>query len=269
MATRPFGSNTETIAVHLRALTIIEGNNPIVTGDIARKMEILDILPRSPDPDRDRYAFDPVKYAQEHRKGLLEAAFSIMRAYRQAGMPQGRDLPEVGSFEDWGRKVRDLVYWLTGVDVAEGFRQNKEEDPHRQNDAALLEALYVHFDKFRSADVTAVYNDAKKFQYVPGASEAGVRDALNEVFGEGSVTSKNFGYWTRRKIGEYSGDFTMEKRGDTDGSNVLSVRCTDDGTAKRLKPAKDAAEAARKKAAEEETQRREKLKKATEGGDLS
>ena len=51
----------------------------------------------------------------------------------------------MGSFDEWSRKVRDLVYWLTGYDVSEGFRRNKAEDPRRQGDAALLAALYQHF----------------------------------------------------------------------------------------------------------------------------
>lgn len=58
----------------------------------------------------------------------MEAAFSIMRAFRQAGMPQYPNLPAIGSFKDWSRKVRDLVYWLTDCDVSEGLHLNKAED---------------------------------------------------------------------------------------------------------------------------------------------
>src|SRR5262249_20369927 len=165
------------------AFSMLPGNNPIITGDMARRALPIDIAPKSADPERDRYSFDPVEYVQQHRKELLEAAFSIMRAFRQAGMPHHPELPAVGSFKDWSRKVRDLVYWLTGYDVSEGFRENKAEDPHRQNDASLLEALRDHYAdrSFKSADVMVVYETVKQpaFTKVITGSERAVYYALN------------------------------------------------------------------------------------------
>jgi hypothetical protein len=154
---------SDMIRVYHRASLMLTGCNPIITGDMARRALAIDIAPKSADPERDRYAFDPVKYVQQHRKELLEAAFSIMRAFRQAGMPQDPRLPEAGSFEEWSRRVRDLVYWLTDYDVAEGFHLNKAEDPHRQNDVALLEALYNHYGgkSFTSASVIELYEWVK------------------------------------------------------------------------------------------------------------
>ena len=86
------------------------------------------------------------------------AAFTAMRAFRLAGMPR-QGLPAVGSFDDWSRKVRDLVYWLTDYDVSEGFRRNKAEDPRRQGDGSLLAALHQHFGAkpFKAADPITVH----------------------------------------------------------------------------------------------------------------
>ena len=56
------------------------------------------------------------------------AAFIAMRAFRLAGMPR-QGLPAVGSFDDWSRKVRDLVYWLTGYDVSEAFPPEQSRGP--------------------------------------------------------------------------------------------------------------------------------------------
>jgi hypothetical protein len=248
--------------VDARAFLMLTGCSPVVMGDTARRVLMLDILPRSTEPERDRYDFDPVDYTRDHRKELLEAAFSCMKAFRQAGMPEFPDLPAVGSFEEWARKVRNLVYWLIDVDVAESFRLNKEEDPHRQNDAGLLEALYVQFsDRFRSADVMEVYNmatPAHRWGLTPTARA--VCDALDEVLGERNVNSKAFGYWARNKIGAYTGDFVLAVSGTKGGSNTLTVKCTDAKTATRLKPARDAVEAARKKAAEVARRRMQHLR---------
>jgi hypothetical protein len=255
--------------VDARTFLVLTGCSPVVMGDMARRIEMLDIMPRSPDPERDPYDFDPVEYVQENRKELLEAIFSCMKAFRQAGMPSFPHLPAVGSFKDWSRKVRDLVYWLTELDVAEGFRLNKVEDPHRQNDAALLEALYVQFsDRFQSADVMEVYNTAPvahRGGLVPTARA--VCDALDDVLGERNVNSKAFGYWARGKIGAYTGDFVLEKCGDTAGGSRLTIKCTNDKTAERLKPARDAVEAARKKA-EEEAEAAERAAAPRSGGRL-
>jgi hypothetical protein len=159
-----------------------------------------------------------------------------MRAFRQAGMPQYPELPAVGSFKDWSRKVRDLVYWLTDYDVSEGFRLNKAEDPHRQNDASLLEALYeCFFDKdkaprskeFKSADVMAVYEKVKQPHGSSSLSQRAVYSALNEVLGDRKVNSKNFGYWGRRATGAHCGDFVLEARHDKNtNANVFTVKCT-------------------------------------------
>jgi hypothetical protein len=210
---------SDMIRIYHRAFLMLTGCNPIITGDMARKALAIDITPKSADPERDRYSFDPVKCVQQHRKELLEAAFSIMRAFRQAGMPQDPRLPEAGSFEEWSRKVRDLVYWLTDYDVSEGFHLNKVEDPHRQNDTSLLEALYGHYaDKsFTSANVIEVY------EWVKGEIRTDRRTAdphltpiyravyfsLNEVLGDRNVSAKNFGYWARRTEGAYMGNFIL------------------------------------------------------------
>jgi hypothetical protein len=159
-----------------------------------------------------------------------------MRAFRQADMPHHPQLPAVGSFKDWSRKVRDLVYWFTDCDVSEGFHLNKAEDPHRQNDASLLEALFDCFfdnDKaprskeFKSADVMAVYEKVQQSYSSWTLSERAVYSALNEVLGDRKVNSKNFGYWGRRTTGAHCGDFVLEARHDKNtNANVFTVKCT-------------------------------------------
>jgi hypothetical protein len=236
---RPLG-HSEIIRVYNRAFLMLTGNNPIITGDMARRALPIDVEPKSPDPDRDCYPFDPVEYVQQHRKELLQAAFSMMRAFRQAGMPQYSNLPAVGSFKEWSRKVRDLVYWFTDCDVSEGFHLNKAEDPHRQNDASLLEALYdcffdkdkaahgCFFDKdkarrskeFKSADVMAVYENLQPPYSNRTQSQRALCNALNEVLGDWKVNSKNFDYWARRANGARCGDFVLEARHDKNTNDL-------------------------------------------------
>jgi hypothetical protein len=196
---------------------------------MARKALKVDITPGA-DPERKSFPFDPVVYARQRRKELLEAAFSIMVGFRQAGMPEF-GLPAVGSFGDWERKVRNLVYWLTDVDVAEGFRLNKIEDPLRQKDAELMRALYTHFRvdektaksyRFTSADVMRVYKQVK-FDNDKTRSARGVLDALDEVFGEKKLDAKTFGYWPSRMNDRHCGPFILSQGMDTRTNAKASV----------------------------------------------
>jgi hypothetical protein len=148
---------------------------------------------------------------------LLRAAFTAMRAFRLADMPS-QGLPAVGSFDDWSRKVRDLVYWLTGYDVSEGFHRNKAEDPRRQGDASLLAALHQHFDKqpFKAADPIAVHKrvtDQRRStptQTTPTPTEQALHEAIEDVLGSRDANAKLFGYWARRVRGACIGGFILE-----------------------------------------------------------
>ena len=220
---RPLG-RSETIRVLNRSLATLTGNNPTITGDMARRTISIDVVPRSADPERDRYPFNPVELIQNRRPYFLQAAFIAMRAFRLAGMPS-QGLPAVGSFGDWSRRVRDLVYWLTDYDVSEGFRRNKAEDPRRQGDAALLAALHQHFGakRFKGADVIAVHEKRDSWTVTEGA----LRDALNDVFDKRGVNAKLFGYFARRLNGAHNGGFILETHHNpATNANDITVRRT-------------------------------------------
>ncbi len=63
---RPLG-HSKIIKVRNRSLVTLTGNNPIITGDMARRSLSIDILPRSSDPERDPYPFNPADLVQQRR----------------------------------------------------------------------------------------------------------------------------------------------------------------------------------------------------------
>jgi hypothetical protein len=71
---RPLG-HSEIIRVYNRAFLMLTGNNPIITGDMARRALPIDVEPKSPDPDRDRYPFDPIEYVKQHRRSFWRPHF--------------------------------------------------------------------------------------------------------------------------------------------------------------------------------------------------
>ena len=224
---RPLG-HSEIVKVRCRSLLTLSGNNPTIMGDMARRTLRNDILPRSADPERDRYPFNPVDRIRRRRPDFLLAAFIAMRAFRLAGMPR-QGLPAVGSFDDWSRRVRDLVYWLTHYDVSEGFRRNKAEDPRRQADGSLLAALHQHFGTkpFKGADVIAVHEKVGGGFGSWTPAERALHDALDEVLGSRGVNTKLFGYCARRLNGAHNGGFVLETKHDpATNANVITVRKT-------------------------------------------
>jgi len=212
---RPLGYS-KIIKARNRSFVTLTGNNPIITGDMARRSLSIDILPRSADPERDHYPFNPAELIRRRRSEFLMATFTAMRAFRLAGMPR-QGLPAVGSFDDWTVKVRDLVYWLTGYDVSEAFRRNKAEDPRRQGDAYLLAALHQQFGTrpFKSADPIAIHKrvtDQRRSPTIasPTAAERALHEALEDVLGSRDINPKLFGYWARRVKGARTGGFMLD-----------------------------------------------------------
>jgi hypothetical protein len=228
---RPLG-RSEIVRVRNRSFITLTGNNPSITGDMARRSLPIEIQPRSPDPERDRYRFNPVELIKRRRQHYLQVAFSMMRAFRLAGMPT-QNLPAVGSFDEWSCKVRDLVYWLTDYDVSEGFRRNKAEDPRRQGDTTLLAALHQHFGTtpFKAADPIIVHKrvtDQRRMQHLPApsTSEQALHEALEDVLGR-EVNAKLFGYCARRLKGAHNGGFILETHHNSaTNSNDITVRRT-------------------------------------------
>jgi putative DNA primase/helicase len=229
---RPLG-HSKIVKVRNRSLVMLTGNNPIITGDMARRALSIDILPRSADPERDRYPFDPAEMTQRRRTDYLMAAFIAVRAFRLAGMPR-HGLPAVGSFDDWSRKVRDLVYWLTDYDVSEGFRRNKAEDPRRQGDGSLLAALHQHFGSkpFKAADPIVVHKrvtDQRRSSLTQSTTlaEQALHEAIEDVLGSRDANAKVFGYWARRVKGAAIGGFILETHHNpATNANDITVRPT-------------------------------------------
>ena len=162
----------EAITVRSRTFLMANGNNIQISGDMSRRGIKINVLPRSASPESDFFPFTPEDYVIAHREALLSDYYTIMRAFRHAGMPRS-GLPAVGSFSEWERKVRDLIFWLTGHDLSGDFKKNKLDDPEQQEDAAVLSALRDFFRErwFKASEVDAALKRAAEWRR-PGVSVA-------------------------------------------------------------------------------------------------
>lgn len=88
------------------------GNNVAVAADTTRRIihVRLDVLEERPEERRDFRHPELVAWVRANRGRLLAAAFTILKAYCNAGMPR-QGLTPFGSFEGWSRLVREAVVW--------------------------------------------------------------------------------------------------------------------------------------------------------------
>jgi hypothetical protein len=243
---RPFGHNDKNLRIEGRTLIVINGVGPIIAGDMARRVLTIEPLTRSEHPELEKYEFDPVEVVKAQRVELLEAAYTIMRAWRRAGMPDQKLPSDVGSFKEWKRKVRDMVHWLKGVDVVEQFKTNKQEDPFRQNDATLLSALYDWSEgkQFTCGQVTRMYEKVLKDGAFAAASLTTgcvaadpvcvakadqlerLRDALESTIGRSKITDgKGLIWWLRRRRGLQPGGFVVTVQSDRKHGASVIIEC--------------------------------------------
>jgi hypothetical protein len=168
----------EAVTVRSRSFLMANGNNIQISGDMSRRGIKINVLPHSANPESDIFPYTPEDYVAKHRDALLSDYYTIMRAYRLAGMPRS-GLPAVGSFYEWERKVRDLVFWLTGHDLSGDFQKNKMEDTELQLDAALLSALreFSSDQWFKASEIDAALKRAAGSRNYPSTDLVGPKTA--------------------------------------------------------------------------------------------
>jgi hypothetical protein len=88
------------------------GNNVAVAADTTRRIihVRLDVLDERPEERTGFRHPELIAWVRANRGRLLAAAFTVLRAYCNAGMPR-QHLTPFGSFEGWSRLVREAVVW--------------------------------------------------------------------------------------------------------------------------------------------------------------
>lgn len=114
------------------AVWFFTANNIRVQGDLIRRLLPMRIVSQEERPDsrRDFRHADLLAAASRMRPQLLQACFTILRAWHLAGMPE-QALPAYGSYESWSKIVRQCVVWCGWADprlAADYLREQPDED---------------------------------------------------------------------------------------------------------------------------------------------
>jgi hypothetical protein len=147
-----------------RTVILVTGNNLQLTGDMARRVLPIRLVPAQERPEERTDIRDPRLLATLKQKhpAILVDLLTIIEGWKQAGRPSAQLTPW-GSFEAWGDLVRNVVVWLGMPDpVAARPRVSKMGDSADAARRQLLLGLKKLSDSrggsFMSKDVVVAAN---------------------------------------------------------------------------------------------------------------
>jgi hypothetical protein len=146
------------VPLNASALVILTGNGLTVSEDLARRFVTVEFDPRTEDPEARSFTTDIRAEVTERRAELLAALLTIWRWGRTAqGIVPGRTL---GSFEQWGKWVRDPLLALGCTDPADRVGEAKERDARRQAIAELF-AIWWERHQDRPITISGLHEDVR------------------------------------------------------------------------------------------------------------
>lgn len=167
---RLLGTN-RSATVATRALFIGTGNNTEPERDLRRRVATIRIAPRNETPALRSFRRDPVAELRKRRPKAVRCALNIIGAYRASGETM-KDLPTIGTYEEWSLQCRHPLVWLGLPDPAQSLIDQVSHDPERQSLAEFLDAWH---QLFSSKSVTVRMLIAKAEQH------SGFMEALEEL----------------------------------------------------------------------------------------
>ena len=150
---------SQMIRLNASAFVVLTGNGLTVSEDLARRFIMVDLDPRTEDPESREFKNDILRDVAARRTELIAALLTIWRWGRLADdIQEGRRL---GSFPQWCRWVRDPLLALGCQDPVERVGETKERDGRRQQVAELFR---IWWEKHKDRPVTAseLHDDVKK-----------------------------------------------------------------------------------------------------------
>jgi Domain of unknown function (DUF3854) len=153
---------SRTVKTPNHSVFLATGNQLVITGDLPRRTLACRLIPKVEQPETRQFDFDPVNRARELFPEMAPAALTALRYYFLVGCPTPQydsDGSQLGSFEEWNRRVRGLLVHLGFGDPLKTQKEVRADDPRKQNDIALAEELHKNFrpdEKFSAALIKAM-----------------------------------------------------------------------------------------------------------------
>jgi hypothetical protein len=232
---RHLGHN-EDISVKNDRFWIATGNNAHLGGDMARRVLVVEIDPKMPNPETRTFDINPRRYVAEHRGELLAAILTIARGWVVAGKPMEMDRTD--SFDVWRGTMRGMLKWA-GFPGTFGGEDNQiavvaEDDEEWGEFLAALHDLFGE-KEFTAASVwdqlqVHVNNKAA------GLDPVKLPEQLSEKYAKGNATTsssssfkKSLGKWMSYRVGRYAWGLklVLAKKGGKKNPSTWTIESTE------------------------------------------
>lgn len=222
---------TESAQAPWRCVVMATGNNLQVKGDMARRVQPIDLDAGMERPEeRAGWKYpDIIRWTIQERPRLVQQALIAVRAYACAGWPAVDALP-IGSFEDFCRVVRAAIIWAGWPDPAEGReRIRQDSDPELDALREVIHAWHAHYQD-RPMVLAAVGVDIED-EYITTRTSSALRVALEEAtrFRKGPLAAR-VGYYLRRHKGRIVDGLRLDSKPSTGCGVQWVVYPSRDGT---------------------------------------
>ena len=136
---RVFGK-LQMVPINTHAFILLTGNGLTVSEDLARRFVVIELDPRTENPEARAFSNDILAEVTRCREELLAACLTIWRWGRlQSNLNTGTPL---GSFEQWSQWVRDPLQALGCQDPANRVVEAKQQDVQRQQVTEIYSAWW-------------------------------------------------------------------------------------------------------------------------------
>jgi hypothetical protein len=199
-------------------------NRARIGGDTDRRV-VLSTLIR-PDVPPEKFSHDLLPYIAAERPRLLAAAFTLARAWVQAGA-RDAEIRRLDSFEHWARTVAAMIKWAGGGDVRELVRDVEGTDKDG-TELALLEGMHAWLILRGKTDVTvkALLADVFSQQATAGGDPTivqALREAIEGIAGfqgkgdDRKLDARKFGNRLAAMKDLLQGSYRLKRTGETSG----------------------------------------------------
>lgn len=200
---------TRTLRLPTNLLWTATGNNLTFRGDLAVRALLCRLDAKWERPEERQFKIANLKaHILGHRRELIAAAMTILRAYVTAGAPD-QGLKPWGGFNEWSVAIRAPLVWLGMLDPCAARQHVIQDDPDREQASAVLSAWYSVFGD-KPVLIASVIESA--------GSDASLNSALLFVAGAKSHTNqldpRRLAWWRRNWRGRVVEGYRLDRGKD-------------------------------------------------------
>ncbi len=210
------------ISVQNNLCVYAAGNNIAVDGDLARRVVPILLDPKCSRPEsRSGFRHPHLRrYVREHRRELLAAALTLLRAWAVAGRPSPRVAGPFGSFEGWYHVVGGTLEHVEYADLTTDLEEIRARyNASEQENAEHLAWLYAVMGDgdFRAFDAECRITDYSDYVPLPEGLVS-----LDEA------SARRLGRVYSRLQGAWIGGYCLESAGVKHHTKLFHVVCEGD-----------------------------------------